>query len=307
MSGLGIYLPANVVSNDDLSKTLDTNDEWISSRTGIKTRRIASPEETTLTMCWGAVQDLQKNTGLEGVDLIICSTVTNEMRFPPIAARIQQKLGIPSIPTFDAPVGCAGLMYVLSMARAYVKSGAAKKVLCIVGEKLSSIMDWTDRNTCVLFGDAAAALIVEDAPDTHEILECLIGGDGAFGDLLTCPVDPNQGLTYMDGAGVFKNAIRIMEQEIRRTCAALNMPVEKIDLLIPHQANLRIITAVGEKLGLPLEKTMINVDKYANTSCVSIPLALADALAQGRLKKGDTLALAAIGAGFAWGAAIVRW
>lgn len=307
MSGLGIYLPANIVSNDDLSKTLDTNDEWISSRTGIKTRRIASPEETTITMSWGAVQDLQKNTSLEGVDLIICSTVTNEMRFPSVAARIQQKLGIPNIPTFDAPVGCAGLMYILSMARAYVKSGAAKKVLCIVAEKLSSIMDWTDRNTCVLFGDAAAALIVEDAPDTHEILECFIGGDGVFGDLLTCPVDPNQGLTYMDGAGVFKNAIRIMEQEIRRTCSALNMPIEKIDLLVPHQANLRIITAVGEKLGLPLEKTMINVDKYANTSCVSIPLALKDALAQGRLKKGDTLALAAIGAGFAWGAAIVRW
>lgn len=303
---IGIYTPPNIVSNDDLSKTLDTSDEWISSRTGIKTRRIASSDETTASMAWEAVQDLIKKSGdnLQDVDLIICATVTNEERFPSVAARVQAKLGIPDIPTFDSPVGCGGFLYVLSMARAYIKSGSAKKVLCLVSEKLSSIMDWTDRNTCVLFGDAAAAIVLQDTPDCHELLECFIGGDGAYGDLLRCPVD---GLTTMDGAGVFKVAVRVMEREVRRVAETAGIELSDINYLVPHQANLRIISAVGDKLGIPLDKTVINLDKYANTSCVSIPLAMIDAVDDGRFKKGNILSFVAIGAGFAWGSALVRW
>ena len=303
---IGVYTPANIVSNDDLSKTLDTSDEWISSRTGIKNRRIASPEENTVSMAWEAVQDLIKKSGdnLKDVDLIVCATVTNEERFPSVAARIQAKLEIPDIPTFDSPVGCGGFLYVLSMARAYLKSGQAKKVLCLVSEKLSSVMDWTDRNTCVLFGDAAAAVVLQDSSDCHELVECTIGGDGAYGDLLTCPVG---GTTSMDGAGVFKVAVRVMEREVRRTAELAGITVEDIDYLVPHQANLRIISSVGEKLGVPLEKTIVNLDKYANTSCVSIPLAMVDAISEKRFQKGNKIAFVAIGAGFAWGSALVRW
>lgn len=306
ITDMGIYVPKNKVTNDDLSKTLDTNDEWISTRTGIKIRYIADKDENTIDLAFSAVQALIKSSGknLDGVDLIICSTVTNEYRFPAISALIQKKLEIPDIPTFDCNVGCAGYLYVMSIAESYVKSGAAKKVLCIVAEKLSSILDWTDRNTCVLFGDAAGAFLIEDSPDAHEIIKCTIGGDGAFSEMLSCKMG---GLVSMDGAGVFKNAIRFMEREVRKVCELAQVKVSDIDLLVPHQANLRIISAVGEKLEIPLEKTMINVEKYANTSCVTISLALEDALKENRLKKGDLVGLVAMGAGFAWGAALVRW
>ncbi|MGL5722468.1 MAG: beta-ketoacyl-ACP synthase III [Brevinema sp.] len=303
---IGVYTPANIVTNDDLSKTLDTSDEWISSRTGIKERRIATQDETTASMAWEAVQDLMKKSGdsLQDIDLIVCATVTSEERFPSVAARVQAKLGVPDIPTFDSPVGCGGFLYVLSMAQAYVKSGAAKKVLCLVSEKLSSIMDWTDRNTCVLFGDAAAAVVIQDSPDSHELLQCTIGGDGAYGDLLRCPVG---GTTTMDGAGVFKVAVRIMDREVRRSAQLAGIEVSDIDYLIPHQANLRIISSVGDKLGVSSEKTIVNLDKYANTSCVSIPLAMSEAVSDDRFQKGNVLSLVAIGAGFAWGSALVRW
>ena len=310
ISGLGTYAPKKIVTNDDLSKLVDTNDEWIYSRTGIRQRHVAEGEEDTLYMALEAskvaIQDANINP--QDIDFIICSTVTREYAFPSVAALVQKALEIPSIPAFDMGPACGGFAYVLATAESYVKSGLAKKVLCICSEKLSDIIDWTDRNTCVLFGDAAGAVIIEENPSQATILKTIIGGDGAYGELLRMEkIGDKPPVVRMDGMGVFKSAIRIMDEQVREVCASAGKTIEDIDLLIPHQANARIMSAVAERLGIPVEKTYMNVAHYGNTSSVSVLLALADAKKEGILKEGMLVACPVLGAGFTWGASLLQY
>ncbi len=306
ISGIGSYIPKKVLTNDDLSKIVDTNDEWITSRTGIKERHIAEETESTVDMAINATKDLlQKNPiDVQEIDFIMCSTVTHKSVFPSVSAWVQKELGIPSIPSFDMNPACGGFVYLLAVAESYIKSGLAKKVLCITSEKLSSIVNWEDRNTCVLFGDAAAAFIVEENPTTCEILQTIIGGDGAYGDMLC--MDENQHI-FMDGMGVFKNAVRIMDEQVRTVCQKAGKVLEDIDCLIPHQANARIISSVGDRLKIPAEKSYVNLQKYGNTSGVTIPLALIDAMHDNVVKAGSLVVCPALGAGFTWGATLLQF
>ncbi len=307
ISNIGVYTPKKILTNDDLSKIVDTNDEWISTRTGIKQRHIAEKTESTEDMAVSAVNNLLERDGaaLDGVDFIICSTVTHKIPFPSVAALVQRHFGIAGIPAFDMGPACGGFVYTLAAADSFVRSGLAKKVLCICAEKLSDIVNWQDRNTCVLFGDAAAAFIVEQNPKTCKLVHNVIGGDGALADLLY--VDKDSYKIVMDGTGVFKQAVRIMEEQVNKVCSEAGVQVDDIDLLVPHQANARIITAVADRLNFPHEKAYINVQKYGNTSGVTIPLALADAMADGSIKDGYLVACPALGGGFTWGAALLQF
>ncbi|MGL5955160.1 MAG: beta-ketoacyl-ACP synthase III [Brevinema sp.] len=310
ISHIGTYVPKKVLTNDDLSKIVDTNDEWISTRTGIKERYIAEKTETTVDMAISAVQNLlQKSShNPQDIDFIICSTVTHKISFPSVAALVQKELKIPNIPAFDMGPACGGFLYLLATAESFIKSGLAKKVLCICAEKLSDIVNWEDRNTCVLFGDAAAAFIVEENPETCQIVHTIIGGDGLFGDLLYLEEQDNgKKFIMMDGLGVFKQAVRIMEDQVRMVCEQAGKTVEEIDLLIPHQANARIMTAVAERLQIPVEKAYMNVHKFGNTSSVTIPLALVDAINDGSISEGSLVACPALGGGFTWGASLLQF
>lgn len=309
ISHIGVYAPKKIVTNDDLAKFVDTNDEWISTRTGIKQRHIAEENETTFDMAMSAVNNMLKDSSIntKDIDLIICSTVTHTVSFPSVAALVQKELQIPGIPAFDMGPACGGFVYLLATAEAFVKSGTAKKVLCICAEKLSDIVNWEDRNTCVLFGDASAAFIVEEGGQFCEIVNTVMGGDGVYSDLLYMEKKDNKKYIAMDGMGVFKQAVRIMDEQVRAVCEKSNKSIEDIDVLIPHQANARIISSVGERLNIPAEKAYVNIHKFGNTSSVTIPLAIMDAKADGVIKKGSLVACPALGGGFTWGATLLQF
>lgn len=309
ISHIGVYTPEKILTNDDLSKFVDTNDEWISTRTGMKERHIAAENETTVDMAISAVKNLLQKSSIDiqDIDFIICSTVTHDISFPSVAALVQREFGIPNIPSFDMGPACGGFVYLLATAESFIKSGLAKKVLCICSEKMSDLINWEDRNTCVLFGDAAAAFIVEENPKTCEIIHTVIGGDGAFANLLYMENNNNKKQLGMDGTGVFKQAVRIMDEQVRKVCEQANKSLDDIDVLIPHQANARIIASVGERLKIPAEKAYINLQKYGNTSSVTIPLALVDAIDDGIIKKGSLVASPALGGGFTWGATLLQF
>lgn len=310
ISCIGTYVPPKIMTNNDLAQIVDTNDEWIYTRTGIRERHIADKEESTFNMAMKAVQDcLQKSkTDPKEIDFIICSTITHESRFPSVAALIQKELKIPSIPNFDMSPTCAGFIYLLATAESFIKAGFAKKVLCVSSEKLSTLTDWTDRNTCVLFGDAAAAVIVEDNLSFPQILKTIIGGEGEQSEALYSErQEDGSQFMRMDGAKVFKIAVRNMEEQVRLVCEKTNKSIDDIDLLIPHQANARIMQAVAERLGVPAEKTYMNIHRYGNTSSATIPLAISDALKEGILKPGMLVATPALGGGFTWGASLIQF
>lgn len=307
ISNIGIYLPEKIVTNDDLSKTVATNDEWISTRTGIKQRHIARKDETTVDMAVASINDLiiKSDLNIQDIDFIICSTVTNEQKFPSIATLIQKELKTPNIPTFDIGPACTGFVYLLAIAESFIKSGLAKKILCVCSEKFSDIVDWSDRNTCVLFGDAAAAFIVEENPTTCTILNTNIGGDGVYSELLRTKQQENgKHFIKMDGTSVFKLAVRIMDEQVRKICEKSNKSLDDVDLLIPHQANARIMVAVAERLGI---EPFMNVQNYGNTSSVTIPLALVDAMKLGIITKGQLVVSPALGGGFTWGATLLQF
>lgn len=309
ITNIGVYVPTKILTNDDLAQIVDTNDEWIYTRTGIKQRHIAEKSESTVDMAVKSSLDLVQKTNVNPneIDFIICSTITHDIAFPSVAALVQKELAIPGIPAFDMNTACGGFLYLLATAEAYIKAGFAKKVLCICAEKLSDIVDWTDRNTCVLFGDAAASFIVEENATKTSIIQTVIGGDGVYGDLLKAENVNGKQVIRMDGLGVFKQAVRIMEEQVRLVCKKAGKKIEDIDLLVPHQANARIMSAVAERLGLPVEKTYMNVASYGNTSCVTIPLALSDAEKEGVLKSGMLVACPALGGGFTWGASLIQY
>lgn len=317
--GTGSYAPGRIVTNHDLESMVDTNDSWISSRTGIKERRISSGE-TTSDMAFEAAKKALEAAGVsaEEIDLIVVGTVTPEMAFPSTACLVQAKLGVSSgAAAFDVAAACSGFLYALDIAEKYVKTGGAKKALVIGVDKFSQLLDWKDRSTCVLFGDGAGAVVLSAEESDKGVLSCHIHSDGRYWDVLYAPnsfpaspfedkADISPYLT-MQGNETFKIAVRTMGSAITEALERNGLKPEDISLLIPHQANLRIINATKERLNLSDEKVFTNLDKYGNTSAGSIPLALDEAVRTGRIKNNDIILFVAFGGGLTWASAAVRW
>ncbi|MBR7001055.1 MAG: ketoacyl-ACP synthase III [Neisseriaceae bacterium] len=313
--GVGSFLPAKRVSNDDLAQIVETSDEWIFQRTGIKARHLAADDENTSDLAVKAARNAlqQANTDPNEIDLIIVGTVTGDYAFPSTACLVQQKLGITNrCPAFDIQAACAGFMYAMTMADAYIRGGLCKKALIIGAETLSRIVNWQDRNTCVLFGDGAGAAVL-GASDEPGILCSKMYADGEFASVLHMDGRMNNGdwtgakFINMDGQAVFKFAVKALSEVAKETIEAANFPAEKIDWLVPHQANSRIIDATAKHLKLPPEKVILTVAEHANTSAASIPLALDYDIQSGKIQRGQHLLLEGIGGGFAWGAMLLRY
>ncbi|HXF18251.1 MAG TPA: beta-ketoacyl-ACP synthase III [Burkholderiales bacterium] len=312
--GTGSYLPDRIVTNDDLARTLDTSDEWIRTRTGICSRHVAADGQLASDLALPAAQRALKMAGLDAaeIDLIIVATTTPDMIFPSTACILQAKLEAAGCPAFDVQAVCSGFVYALSIADLFVRAGKAKKVLIVGTEVYSRILDWSDRGTCVLFGDGAGAVIVV-ASDKPGIIESRLHADGRHKDMLCVPGSVNGGkvwgspFVHMDGGAVFKFAVRVFEEGANEVLQAAGLTISDVDWFIPHQANIRIMEATARKLGLPKEKVIVTVHHHGNTSAASIPLALDEAVKDGRIVDGQMLLLEGVGGGFTWGAALLRW
>ena len=315
ISGTGSYLPANRVSNDDLAQKVDTSDEWITARTGIKFRHIAAENEKTSDLAAEAARRALDAAGLDSdeIDLIIVATATPDMQFPSTATIVQQKLGIDNgCPAFDVQAVCAGFMYALTTAIAYIKSGMAKNALVIGAETFSRIVDWNDRTTCVLFGDGAGAVVLS-ASDKPGIIHGKLKADGNYLNLLNAPGQIAEGkicgspYITMDGPGVFKFAVKMLAKIADEVISEAGYTAEQIDWIVPHQANRRIIESTAKHLGLSMDKVILTVQDHGNTSAASIPLALDTGIRSGQIKRGQNLLLEGIGGGFAWGAVLMEY
>ena len=319
--GWGMSLPERVMTNDDWAQLVDTSDEWIRSRTGIVERRIAEEGETTLTLSLEAAQralDVAKVSPAQ-VDLIIVATATPEHIFPSTASLVQDRLGATKAGAYDLSAGCSGFVYALAQAADSVRAGSCQHVLVIGAETLSRIVDWTDRDTCVLFGDGAGAVVVSGSEMPGGILSSVLGSDGSGGDHLIVPAGGSklpasyetveQGLHYarMNGREVFRFATRTMDKATRQACAKANVALTDVNLLVPHQANTRIIKSAARSLKLDDERVFSNIDRYGNTSAASIPIALVEAIEDGRVHRNDYLVLVGFGAGLTWAATVVQW
>jgi 3-oxoacyl-[acyl-carrier-protein] synthase-3 len=321
ITGVGSYVPAKILTNADLEKMVDTSDEWITTRTGIKERRQAAKNEFTSDMAVKAAQRAMKMAGVtaEQIDLIIVATITPDMPFPATACLVQQKLGARRVPAFDLEAACSGFIYGLEIGQQFIMSRTHDTVLVIGAEKLSSIVNWQDRNTCVLFGDGAGAAILQNRLNSHGLLTAVMGADGGKADLLfmpgggsRCPATPDTvagKLHYlqMEGRETFKNAVQAMCMAAQEALHRCEVDISKIKCIIPHQANRRIIDAVGERLGATPEQLFVNVNRYGNTSAASVAIALDEAVASGRIRRGDLVLLIVFGAGLTWGAAVIEW
>jgi len=318
IQGCGAYLPERIVTNDELSRTMDTSDAWIQQRTGIRERRIAADGEFTSHLAIKAAQRALDNSGAKAtdLDLIVLATATPDETFPATATRVQAALGMTRGSAFDVQAVCAGFIYALSVADSMIKSGLASTALVIGAETFSRILDWNDRGTCVLFGDGAGAVLLkagqgEGTAQDRGILAHALHSDGRQHDILYVDGGPSStrttGLLRMEGKEVFKHAVINMAAVVGEVLDKAGLTAKDIDWLVPHQANKRIIDGTGRKLGLPPERVVVTVDKHANTSAASIPLALETAVGDGRIKRGDLLLLEGIGGGLAWGASLVRW
>ena len=315
ISGTGSYLPANRVSNDDLAQKVDTSDEWITARTGIKFRHIAAENEKTSDLAAEAARRALDAAGLDSgkIDLIIVATATPDMQFPSTATIVQQKLGITNgCPAFDVQAVCAGFMYALTTANAYIQSGMAKNALVIGAETFSRIVDWNDRTTCVLFGDGAGAVVLS-AADKPGIIHGKLKADGNYLNLLNAPGQIAEGkicgspYITMDGPGVFKFAVKMLAKIADEVISEAGYTAEQIDWIVPHQANRRIIESTAKHLGLSMDKVILTVQDHGNTSAASIPLALDTGIRSGQIKRGQNLLLEGIGGGFAWGAVLMEY
>lgn len=315
ISGTGSYLPANRVSNDDLAQKVDTSDEWITARTGIKFRHIAAENEKTSDLAAEAARRALDAAGLNGneIDLIIVATATPDMQFPSTATIVQQKLGITNgCPAFDVQAVCAGFMYALTTANAYIKSGMAKNALVVGAETFSRIVDWNDRTTCVLFGDGAGAVVLS-ASDKPGIIHGKLKADGNYLKLLNVPgqiaCGKVSGSPYisMDGPGVFKFAVKMLAKIADDVIEEAGYTAEQIDWIVPHQANRRIIESTAKHLNLSMDKVILTVQDHGNTSAASIPLALDAGIRNSQIKRGQNLLLEGIGGGFAWGAVLLQY
>jgi 3-oxoacyl-[acyl-carrier-protein] synthase-3 len=321
ITGVGFYVPAKVLANADLERMIETSDEWITTRTGIKERRLAAKDEFTSDMAAQAAARAMKMAcvAAEQIDLIIVATITPDMVFPSTACLVQRKIGARRAAAFDLEAACSGFIYGLEIAQQFIMSRTYDTVLVIGAEKLSSIVDWQDRNTCVLFGDGAGAAILQNRPHSHGLLTAVMGADGRKADLLhmpgggsRCPatlesVSSRLHFLRMEGRETFKYAVQAMltaAQEALRRC---EIDIAQIKCVIPHQANRRIIDAVGERLGAKPDKMFVNLHKYGNTSAASVAIALAEAVASGKIQRGDLILLVVFGAGLTWGAAVIEW
>lgn len=313
--GTGSYLPMRRMSNDDLSKIVDTSDEWITSRTGIKARHIAAENEQTSDLAVKAAQAALADAGIVAtdIDLIIVATSTPDMTFPATACIVQNKLGIAGCPAFDVQAVCAGFMYALATANAYIKSGMATKALIIGAETFNRLLDWNDRRTCVLFGDGAGAVILGASNQEGGILHAELRADGAYSHILQTPGKIAAGqiegspYLYMDGQAVYKFAVKALANIALEVIEKSGLSSTDIDWIIPHQANLRIIESTARHLKVPMDKVIVTLAEQGNTSAASIPLALDQGIKSGRIQRGQTLLLEGIGGGFAWGAVTVKY
>ncbi|MDO9064239.1 MAG: beta-ketoacyl-ACP synthase III [Sulfuricella sp.] len=313
--GTGGYLPEKILTNHDLAQMVDTSDEWVFSRTGIRERHIVAENQTTSDLAFQAAQSAIKMAGVDpqSIDLIIVATTTPDFVFPSTACILQEKLGIKSGgPAFDIQAVCSGFVYALATADQFIRGGQSKCALVVGAETFSRIMDWTDRNTCVLFGDGAGAVVLK-ASEEPGIISTHLHADGSYGHLLAVPAYLSGGkakgnpFVEMDGAGVFKFAVGVLDSIVEETLAANGMQKSDITWLVPHQANIRIIQATAKKLGMSMDNVVVTVDRHGNTSAASIPLALDVAVRDGRIKPGDTILMEGVGGGFTWGSALVTW
>lgn len=319
--GIGHYVPEKTVTNFDMEKIVDTSDQWITERTGIKQRHFAAPEQATSDMSVIAAQRALEDAGVapEEIELVIVGTASPDHAFPSTACLVQDRLGCKNAAAFDLSAGCSGFVYNLAVASQMIKTGLYQKALIIGAETLSRIMNFEDRNTCVLFGDGAGAAVVGVVEEGYGVLGIELGADGSGGKYLYQPAGgsrkpatvetaaAHEHTIHMNGQEVFKFAIQIMGTAAKRALKAANMKAEELDLLVPHQANMRIITSAAKRLKMPMEKVWANVDKYANTSAASIPIALCEAQAAGALKKGDNILLVGFGAGLTWASIVLKW
>jgi 3-oxoacyl-[acyl-carrier-protein] synthase-3 len=321
IAGTGSYVPPRVITNAEMERMVDTTDEWITTRTGIKERHIAAQGVTSSDMAAEAAKKAMAdaNVSPEEIQLLIVGTVTPDKLFPSASCSLQEKLGAHNAAAFDLSAACSGFLYGLSVASALVGTGAVDRVIVVGVETLSKITDWNDRNTCVLFGDAAGAAVVVPCEPGRGILATSMGSDGSLGYLLELPaggslnpatqetVDNRMHFIRMRGNEVFKNAVRAMETVAKDALDKAGVRADELTLLIPHQANLRIIEATAKRLGVGMDRVFVNVHKYGNTSAASVPLALDEARREGRIKDGDLVGLVSFGAGFTWGAVVLRW
>jgi 3-oxoacyl-[acyl-carrier-protein] synthase III len=314
ITGLGCHVPERVLDNAELSTIVDTNDAWIVERTGIRERRIAADDEALTDICMPAARRALEMAGADpaSIDLLIVATVTPDMAFPSSSALIADALGMPHAAAFDLSAGCTGFVYAIAQAHGMLSSGLAKRALVVGGDVLSTILDWTDRSTLVLFGDGAGAVVMEQV-ERGGFLGFELGADGGGGSNLWLPgsgsrkFDEPEKFVKMNGREVFKFATRVMVSSAEAILAECGRTVADVDVYVPHQANVRIIDHAVKKLGIPQEKTVVNVEKYGNTSSGSIPLALADAADDGRLEPGRLVLLTGMGAGLTWGSALIEW
>ena len=316
ITGVGAYAPERVLTNDELATLVDTSDEWIMERTGIRERRIAAPEQALTDLALPAAQAALAQAGVEGKDLdfLLCATVTPDMLFPTSSALLADTLGANDAAAYDLLAGCTGFMYALAQAYGMLASGLAERALVVGGDVLSRILDWTDRSTLVLFGDGAGAVVLEKV-EKPGFLGFELGADGGGGIHLSLPGSGSRsmeeatgnGYVHMNGREVFKFATRVLVSSAEAVLERCGAAVEDVDVYIPHQANVRILDYAVQKLGIPRERMIVNVERYGNTSSGSIPLALAEAQADGRLKEGDLVLMTGMGAGLTWGSALMEW
>jgi 3-oxoacyl-[acyl-carrier-protein] synthase-3 len=314
VAGTGSYLPEKILTNQDLERMVDTSDEWIRTRTGIAQRHIAADNEMASDLALNASRQAMAAAGVTAadIDLIIVATTTPDVIFPSTACILQDKLGVNDCPAFDVQAVCSGFIYALATADMFIRAGKCHTALVVGTEIYSRILDWTDRSTCVLFGDGAGAVVLTQS-DQPGILSSHLHADGSYSKILAVPGSICSGkvqgkpFVMMEGNVVFKFAIKVLEDVVREALAENNLEVSDIDWLIPHQANIRIIISTANKLGLPMEKVVATLDRHGNTSAASIPLALDIAVRDGRIKSGQLVLLEGVGGGFTWGAVLVRW
>jgi 3-oxoacyl-[acyl-carrier-protein] synthase-3 len=321
ISGVGSYVPARILTNAELEKMVETTDEWIRTRTGIRERRIAAENESTSDLAAKAALRAmaQANITAEQLDLIIVATVSPDMLLPSTACLVQSKIGAGRAAAFDVGAACSGFIFALEVAQQFIMSRTYETILVIGAETLSRFVDWKDRNTCVLFGDGAGAAILQHRPNAHGLLTAVMGSDGDKADLLCLPgggsrcpattksLAAGKHFIHMEGKETFKNAVQAMQIAATEALRRCDLDITRIKCVIPHQANLRIIDAVKERLGATDEQIFINVDKYGNTSAASVAIALDEAVASGRFQRGDLILLVVFGAGLTWGAAVIEW
>lgn len=319
--GTGSYAPDHVMTNADLEKLVETSDEWIKSRTGIRERRIAGPEMLTSEMAARASQAAIENAGIkaEEIDLIICATVTPDMFFPNTACFVQTKIGAVNAACFDLSAACSGFLFGVETARQYIASGTYRTVLVIGADKLSSIVDWTDRNTCILFGDGAGAAILQHREGSRGILATRMGSNGKLADILyipgggsACPVttaniDEKPATIRMNGRETYKHAVTAMVEASQQVLADAGLSSSEVTCFIPHQANLRIIEAIADRLNVSMDHFHINLDRYGNTSAAAVAIALDEAARSGRFQRGDKILMVVFGGGLTWASSVVEW